>query len=208
MNNKNRLNFEKLFELNTEVNLEWPRRARIIYNPTESTEYEVLDKLVKEFQPPKGSKLIDFGCGTGRALLYLHYYWNIKSIGIELMDEAFDILEINYDNYLDKINELNIPHQDLDIFQTFAEHYEIEKDANIFYFFNPFSPKIFQAVINNILNSLIIYPRDVYIILYYPDRKYLEYVSDKTQFKLYKSIDINSKEDNREKILIFKRSSI
>ncbi len=207
MKNKNKIDFEQLFKLSTETNLEWPRRARVIYNPTESTEYKVLDKLVQEFQPPKNSKLVDFGCGTGRALFYFHYYWNIKSIGIELMDEAFDILETNYDNYLSKINELKIPHQDLYIFQTFAEHFEIENDVNVFYFFNPFSTRIFQAVLNNILTSFLNYPRDLYIILYYPDRKYLEYLSNKTQFKLYKNIDINSKEDNRERVLIFKKSA-
>ena len=38
-----------------------------------------------------------------------------------------------------------------------------------FTFFNPFSPEIFHAVINRILDSFEKYPRTITLILYYPE---------------------------------------
>ena len=88
----------------------------------------------------------------------------------------------------------------------FAEGYDIEKEDNRFYFFNPFSLRIFQKVIDNILRSVEDHPRSVDIILYYPTSEYSHFLEIHTVFELWKEIRLPGlyEENNNERFLIFR----
>ncbi|MFK4998924.1 hypothetical protein ACI2OX_21370 [Bacillus sp. N9] len=87
-----------------------------------------------------------------------------------------------------------------------AEHYEVEKDDNVFYFFNPFSVQIFKKVVQNILQSVQENRRPVDMILYYPMPEFIRYLKLSTPFKLINKIRVPGAYDSKEKFLIYRFS--
>ena len=85
-----------------------------------------------------------------------------------------------------------------------AEHYEIQPEENKFYFFNPFSIKIFRQVVNNILESVKENPRTVDLIIYYPTAQYKQFLKKDTPFQLINKVKIPGTIDRREKFLIYR----
>jgi hypothetical protein len=65
-----------------------------------------------------------------------------------------------------------------------AEEYDIDKQDNHFYFFNPFSVQIFMKIINNILLSFEKEPRQIELILYYASQDYIFFLENQTAFEL------------------------
>ena len=93
-------------------------------------------------------------------------------------------------------------------FQEYAERYQIQKNQNVFYFFNPFTVKIFAQVIRNIEQSLFDNPRTAEIILYYPMYDYQEFMEKKTIFQRVGSISLRMLEDEFEKFIIYRYDPI
>ncbi|NLJ70708.1 MAG: hypothetical protein GX328_04520 [Clostridiaceae bacterium] len=92
--------------------------------------------------------------------------------------------------------------------QEYAEHYQIQKNQNVFYFFNPFTIKIFVQVIRNIEQSLFDNPRAAEIILYYPMYDFQDFMEKKTIFQREGSISLNMLEDEFEKFIIYRYDPI
>ena len=69
-----------------------------------------------------------------------------------------------------------------------AEEY-VPDEANCFYFFNPFSTKIFQKVFNQIKDSYDRNPRKIYIFFYYLSREYRNYFPTNNSLVLVDDID-------------------
>ena len=69
-----------------------------------------------------------------------------------------------------------------------AEEY-VPDEANCFYFFNPFSSKIFQKVLNQIIKSNDRNPRRIYIFFYYISREYRNYFPKNSDLVLVDEID-------------------
>ena len=54
-----------------------------------------------------------------------------------------------------------------------AERYEVPRDADRFYFFNPFSPETLRSVLARIAGSWYAAPRPALLLFYYPSDEYL-----------------------------------
>lgn len=173
------------------------------YNRYEPTDYRALDLLFSNYNLLETDSIVDFGSGKGRLMFYINYEFNSKVTGIEMnFNYIRESLE-NKESYLkkykkkeDKITFLNI----------LAEDYEVSKEDNKFYFFNPFSIQIFMKVIDNILDSVDDYYRKIDIVLYYPSSDYIYYLDNNTAFTLKKEIDASKlykHYDTREKFLIY-----
>nr|WP_207729551.1 methyltransferase [Clostridium chrysemydis] len=173
------------------------------YNRYEPTDYRALDLLFSDYDLLETDSIVDFGSGKGRLIFYINYEFNSKVTGIEMnFNYIRESLE-NKERYLkkykkkeDKITFLNI----------LAEDYEVSKEDNKFYFFNPFSIQIFMKVIDNILDSVDDYYRKIDIVLYYPSDDYIYYLENNTAFTLKKEIDASKlykHYDEREKFLIY-----
>lgn len=179
---------DKDLNIETETYIEWPLLSNLNYNRTESTDYEVLDYLMDNYLRDnlKEGRLVDFGSGKGRVLFYLYSEMNsIKMLGIEYNQNAFAELEQNLDNfYIDHPNAK----KDIMLKKTKAEDYYVQPQDTTFYFFNPFTVRIFKKVVKNILDSLNEIPRKVDIILYYPNRTYREFLELHTPFEEVKRI--------------------
>ncbi len=114
----------------------------------------------------KSSTLIDFGCGKGRALFVAEQCGFTKLIGVDIAKELIDDANQNKLVYKKK-NEQS----EIDFLFSDATTYQIPKDALTFYFFNPFGDDIMQKVIDNIMESVKLYPRIVYCIYLNPKYK-------------------------------------
>jgi hypothetical protein len=55
-----------------------------------------------------------------------------------------------------------------------AEEYEVAREDNVFYFFNPCSPEHFATILEHIILSIEAYPRRVTLILYYCSDEYIQ----------------------------------
>lgn len=168
------------------------------YNRTESTSYQVLDQLFKEYQFKANDHLIDFGSGKGRVLFYVHRNAQIPVTGVELSSTVFQSLKANKHQYLSRFPSLH----PINIANDFAEHYLITKSVNVFYFFNPFSGTIFKKVLDNIIASIEQYPRAITLIIYFPMPAYHAYLDMLGLFDLKQKIEIQLENNFTDEVLI------
>ncbi|MGO4927560.1 hypothetical protein ACTQ45_03270 [Fundicoccus sp. Sow4_D5] len=168
------------------------------YNRTESTSYYVLDQLFKEFNFKPTDHLIDFGSGKGRVLFYVHHHAQIPVTGIELSSTVFQSLSTNKQNYLSKFPSTN----PIKLVNDFAENYEIAKHMNVFYFFNPFSGTIFKKVLDNIISSIEMYPREITLIIYFPMPAYYAHLEMFGFFDINRKIAVQLEKNFTDEVLI------
>lgn len=197
MNNKE---WDKKLNISTTNERDW-QLSIVNYHRLESTDYEVLELIGDQLELHETDQFVDMGCGTGRALFYIHQRFNTSVVGIELHPVTFDELERNRLNYT---NHFGYSESEIQLIHNYADQYEIQAEDSVFYFFNPFSPQIYKKIIYNILNSKSTYPRDITLILYYPERKTLDFIVNDTEFILINTIKIPGTKDSRDYVFIFK----
>jgi len=180
-------NYKKDEEMNIDTTglIDWPHGVNLDYFRTESTSYKDLDRFIHSYVQLDNPYLVDFGSGKGRIVFYFNHELDIPTTAIEVNRVAFSYLQKNYIKYQEKFPEK--AHK-LTILEEKAEDYQVKKEDNIFYFFNPFTLKIFKKVIRQIEHSLREYPREADIILYYPGYDYTFYLEKYSMFGLIQTI--------------------
>lgn len=124
------------------------------------TSYQNTFTLLKAVGLSQDSVIIDFGCGLGRVVFAAAHLGAKRSIGIEFDGELFGAAESNRMSSKFK-NIVSFSHID-------AAEFDIPKDANIFFFFNPFGAATMADVIAKIEESIKTIPRKITIVYYYP----------------------------------------
>ncbi|MBQ8518957.1 MAG: class I SAM-dependent methyltransferase [Agathobacter sp.] len=170
--------------------------------PYEPTPYSVLERLVESGYITKENAVIDYGCGKGRVGCFLHTQIGCRVIGIDFDERMCNIAKKNLQN----VNLQSDKHNDKVTFiSESAEKYEI-KDADTFYFFNPFSVEILQSVIGKIKKSYFENPRDMQLFFYYPSDEYISYLMTVPELCFVDEIecqDLFEGDNPRERIVIF-----
>lgn len=199
MNEKER---DRLLRIHTRNSGERAMQS-IHYHHYEATSYWMLDELFSQYEVDKESTFVDFGCGKGRLLFYVHHYFQVSVVGVEMNDQLYRQALSNEASYLQHKKKNKTP---IRIEHQFAERYQVEQEEGTFFLFNPFSLEIFTKVIHNILRSVEESPRTVDVILYYPAVEYMEFLETNTPFRLWKEVDIPrlSKINQREKFSIYR----
>lgn len=199
MNEKER---DRLLRIQTRNLGERPTQS-IHYHHYEATSYWMLDELFDEYEVNRNKTFVDFGCGKGRLLFYVHHYFHASVVGVEMDLQLYREALANEASYLQYKKRNKTP---IRIENEFAERYRIEEGEATFFLFNPFSLEIFTKVIGNIVRSVEESPRTVDVILYYPSEEYLEFLESKTPFQLWKEVQIPrlSKINQREKFSIYR----
>jgi len=114
--------------------------------------------------------ILDCGCGKGASLISLFECGYMKLGGIEYTDYIYNIFISN----MHKMDINCITTEDMDVSGVFdngvvcyfgdATHLNIELDLyNVFFFFNPFSYKLFETMFKSILQSMDRKKREVKI---------------------------------------------
>jgi hypothetical protein len=120
----------------------------------EAVNYFIFKSIFSKIDwPYKNSVFIDFGSGMGAALRMAKEYGFKKIIGIEFSP----VLAINSLKNLKYFNDIKIVYGD-------AVNFKIPDEANVFFFFNPFTDIILKKVLFNIEVSLATKQRKVLIV--------------------------------------------
>lgn len=173
------------------------------YHHYEATSYWMLDELFNEYKLKKTDGFVDFGCGKGRVLYYVHNRFQAQVTGVEMNQQLYqEALE----NELSYIQNRKKENASIRIECCLAEEYQIEETESCFFLFNPFSLQIFMKVVNNILLSVERKKRTVDIILYYPAVEYAEYLETSTPFDLLQEVKVPglSRINQRERFAIYR----
>ncbi|NLJ81382.1 MAG: SAM-dependent methyltransferase [Firmicutes bacterium] len=191
--------FDRFLGIKTRGLKEW--KGHHHYNRYEATPYQALEKLAQSYRFNTKGRLVDFGCGRGRVVFYLHNRFKIPIVGIEADDVVFGEALDNKQSY--RLRAKEIPARIRFKFGL-AEDYRIKKADTCFYFFNPFSERIFKKVAENIAESLGKSPRTADLILYYALPEYKKIIKKKTPFRLINKIRIPGAADPLEKFVVYR----
>ena len=175
-------------------------RADTFHYPYEPTPYAVLERLAGSGYLRKGDTLLDYGCGKGRVGIFLSSQAGCRVIGIDYDERLLAKAVENSQNAAGG--------RRAEFVLTAAEKYAVPPDANRFYFFNPFSVELLQAVWKQIRESLYASPRELQLFFYYPSDEYISFLMTVPELEFMDEIPCSDlfKGDERERILIFQAS--
>ncbi|SRR5690625_3326039 len=180
---------------------EQTKKVAIHHNRYEATPYAALDKLFENYKINEHDQLVDFGCGRGRTMFYIHHRFQIPVSGVEANDKTFDEALRNLKSYQQVNSHIEAP---INFYYALAEDFEIDQEDNLFYFFNPFSVDIFRQVVHNILASVKKYPRTIEMILYYPLPEYKRFLKNETPFEIINKINVPGIHGKYGKFIIYR----
>ena len=183
---------------------EWDKRLRIRtvgredednphYSPYEPTPYAVLQRLADSGHIRRRDHLLDYGCGKGRVAFFMASVVGCRVTGIDHSPKLIDMAKENR-----RSSRLG---DRVALVCALAEQYELH-DENVFFFFNPFSEKVFEGVVRRLMTR-----EDGKLILYYPSVEYTAFLSTLPEFEHVDTIDcgdlFNGRND-RERIEVYR----
>ena len=189
-------NWDKILKIQTAGRDE--SGADASHHPYEPTPYCVLERLADSGLIGKDDVVLDYGCGKGRVGFFLSYRTKARTIGIEYDARIYESALENRKTTISRIKP--------DFQLTRAEEYEVPRDVNRCYFFNPFSVEILHKVMARILESWYDAPREIFLFFYYPSDEYISYLMTVEELEFYDEIecdDLFEGSDIRERIMIF-----
>lgn len=169
------------------------------HHPYEPTPYPVLERLAESGYITADNKVIDYGCGKGRVGFFLSYKIGCPVAGIEYNEKICSGALENRKSFA--YSKQSVP----EFICTDAKDFTV-KDADSFYFFNPFSLEILQSVLGKILDSYYEEPRSMQLFFYYPSDEYVAFLMTQDALMFVDEIDCSDLfegENQRERILIF-----
>src|SRR5699024_10864015 len=131
----------------------------------------------------------------------IHHHFDIPVTGVEAHDQTFEEALDNKRAYKKKVKNPDVPIQ---FVYALAEQYEVDKEENCFYFFNPFSLKIFKKVMKNILTSAKEFQREMDLIIYYPLPEVKEFIRNHTPFEMINKVKVPGVHGKYGKFVIYR----
>ena len=192
---------------------EWDKRLHISttgradergdrYSPYEPTAYTVLERLAASGLLNAEDHLLDYGCGKGRAVLFLAWRTGCRAAGIDFSRKLIDMAEENRQRFVSPVQARFI--------HGTAEGHALT-DENAFFFFNPFSEKVLRVVLGRIRAAWYGAPRPLRLFFYYPTDPYLACLSTAPELRPLAEIDCRDLfpgEDPRERIVIYEMGGL
>lgn len=126
----------------------------------QTTTTKKMKNIFSRFNITNDDKIIDLGCGKGKALYEMSKFPFNKIDGVEISSKLSNIAE----NNLKKLGARNI-----EIYNIDATLFKDLDKYNYIYFFNPFPAHIFRTVMDNIEHSLANSSRKITIIYNFPE---------------------------------------
>jgi len=144
---------------------------------------------------------------------FLNHQLNCRVIGINFDERMCEVAQENLRKYvvglqLQESDMLDMKKEEryrIRVLRESAEKYEI-KDADTYYFFNPFSVEVLQSVIGKIKKSYYENPREMQLYFYYPSDEYISYLMTVPELMFTDEIDCQDLfegNNERERIVIF-----
>lgn len=185
MKNSNDLMWDEKLNVSTEsVDYSEEDNQNYGYDPTP---YIVLERLVQLDILKKEDVIVDYGCGKGRIAFFVNSQVGCRVIGIDHSETLVKKANKNLKSYGDGEN--------ITFISSKAEDY-VPDEANCFYFFNPFSTRIFSQVLKRIQQSYEKNPREILIFFYYSTIEYKLYLPTEPRLELIESLYFSENEIN------------
>ena len=164
--------------------------------PYEPTPYSVLARLAESRYLTRENKLVDYGCGKGRASIFLAAQTGCRVTGIDYNGDLVSTAKENLARSGAKgVSFLHIE----------AERFPLT-DEDSFFFFNPFSDVILKRVVERIVRSWYEEPRMMQLFFYYPTDEDVAVLTGTPELMFSDEIDCSDLFDGaqqRERILVF-----
>ena len=193
------------------INARWEKKLRIRtgaashekqddhHSPYEPTSYAVLERLAGSGWIGRDDTVVDYGCGKGRVGFFLNYALGCRTVGVEYDERLHAAALENLKSYSGRADGISFA-------LTSAENYKIG-DANCFYFFNPFSASILQAVLGRIREGWYENLREIKLFFYYTQDAYLDCLARQDDLDFAGEVDCRDlfhNENSMERILIYR----
>lgn len=163
------------------------------YSPYEPTPYSVLQRLADSGHVRRRDHLLDYGCGKGRVAFFMAGIVSCRVTGIDYSQKLIDIAKENR-----RTSRLG---DRVTLRCCLAEQYE-PQDENIYYFFNPFSEKVFEVVLRRLAER-----GSGKLICYYPSEAYITWLYLMPEVEHIDTIDCQdlfNGRNGRERIEIYR----
>ncbi len=168
-------------------------------HPYEPTPYNVLEKLAASGYIREENTLLDYGCGKGRAAIFLSAKTGCRAIGVECEEGFVSVAHRN---------AATAAYPETCLFHKGrAETYPVPPEADRLFFFNPFSVELLRQVLQQVGVSYNEKPREILLFFYYPSKSYSQYLKTAEELVHIEDIDCRAlfyEEDSREKIAVFR----
>lgn len=128
--------------------------------PYETPRIGHLRDVLKMVPREQRHHLVDFGSGLGRVLILARKLGYTGATGVELSDTLCAEARENVARLRSGCGES----EGVEILSLDAADYVIPPTANVFYFYNPFGPRVLKRVLDNIKTSLDQEPRDAWLL--------------------------------------------
>jgi predicted RNA methylase len=146
-----------------ELNIDSDNKDRgSLYQPTRVIPLRKLFNIIMQVIP-SDSVLVDFGCGKGRVLFVASEFGFREVRGVEFAHELCEIAVKNSAIYKAS-REVGTEYR---IIESDVTNYAINEEESVFYINNPFDVTILKQVICNIVSSLQIQYRKIWIIYHH-----------------------------------------
>jgi len=126
----------------------------------QATKTRPLRKLMRKLSVPKNGAFVDLGSGKGRALLVAMQLGFDKVIGVEFSPELCAVARKNIEIFSSRLNS----HSQVEIVESDVSKYQFNPHSNVFFMYNPFDKVVVDRMIENLRNSLLQSPRQIWLI--------------------------------------------
>ena len=106
--------------------------------------------------------MVDYGCGAGRVMILGAEAGLVQVVGLELSPRLVTQAKDNLARYESRFGLQG----QFEVLEADATTYVPPADMDIFYFFNPFSPELFERAVDGIRASTRAHPRTIYLLLF------------------------------------------
>lgn len=168
------------------------------YMPYEPTPYPVLERLAASGLLGPNDCLLDCGCGKGRAAIFLAAKTGCRAVGIDHSEKLVAMAEQN---------RLRSAVAGLVRFECTAAERMEPGEANVFFFFNPFSEAVLRVALRRILRAENGRQR---LFFYYPSGAFIACLDEEARLARAGEIDCRDLFDGnnpREVIAIYETTA-
>ena len=170
-----------------------------IHHAYEPTPYCVLERLLEEEYITSENKLVDYGCGKGRVAFFFNSRTGCRAVGLDFDEKMIADAKKNLETFHGRDKSgVEFVCEDASTFDP--------KDADTFFFFNPFDELILKRVIRNIVESSYENEAQSLLFFYYPSDEYVSTLMTTPELDFVDEIDVSDLfcgQNTRERILIF-----
>ena len=153
-----------------------------------ATRARPLMKLFSHLGLSRECGFVDFGSGKGRVLMIAAQYGFRKIVGIDFSEPLCRLARQNLDAFCHRrevVSEITIVHAD-------AVHYRIMEDEGIFFLYDPFGSEVLSKVLDNLRESIVSSPRQLYLI--YNSPRHHEVIQQSGLFEHNRHFEIGGNE--------------